>query len=97
MRFKILGFNIPVIYQKDLIREHSKRGHYDPFKGQIKICRDLNKQAQLECIIHEIFEVIETELVLELKHNEQLSKLATAWFQVLKDNKKIFERLLKCS
>lgn len=94
MKFRILGFDIPIIFQKDLTREHSERGHYDSFRGQIKICKDLSKQMQFECILHEILEVLDNELVLKLDHNNQLSKIATGFFQVMRDNPKEFRRLL---
>ena len=94
MKFRILGFDIPVIFQKDLAREYDRRGHYDPVGGVIKICSNQNKQIQFESIIHEILEVIDNELVLKLEHNNQLSKVATGFFQVLRDNPKEFKRLL---
>lgn len=85
-QIKILGHQIPIIYEKDLLREHSKFGHYDPKKQEIKIDADMNKQQQNTTLLHEIIEVIDSALQLNLDHDKQLSKLEVGLYQVLKDN-----------
>ncbi len=94
MKFRVLGFDIPVVYQKGMTEEYSRRGHYSPSTCEIKIDKNINKQYQFECIVHEILEVIDNELVLKLDHDNQLCKIATGFFQVLRDNPKEFRRLL---
>ncbi len=94
-KLRILGFDYEIVYQKDLGREHSHSGLCDPKNQRIKIDADLLPQSKFECLIHEVLEALDVELVLKLEHDAQLCKVSTGLFQVLSDNKEEFIKLLK--
>ncbi len=86
-----MGFEVTVIYEKDMGRQYDRTGFYDPVKSIIKIDADLNKQEQDRILIHEILEVINRNLYINLDHDEQINKLDAGLYQVLMDNKEVFK------
>ena len=85
-KLRILGNNIKVIYQHDMAREFSRSGHYDCNQKQIKISSDANKQHRDMSLLHEILEVLDMEMELNLAHDEQLCKLEVGLWQIFRDN-----------
>lgn len=92
----ILGFDIAIRFEHDMPRtKNGMNGCYDGIKKIITLSTENEKEEQLRVFLHEILEVINRELFLELDHDKQMYKLDTAWFQILKSNRKEFIKILE--
>lgn len=83
---RILGLDIGVEYQEDLAREFNRSGHYDSYHKRIKIGSGASAQHQNLTLLHEVLEVLDTEMQLGLDHDTQLCKLEIGLWQVFRDN-----------
>lgn len=56
----------------------------------IQICSEIPEDCQEATLLHEIVDLLDSELQLELEHNK-IQAIAAAVFSVLKDNGLIFK------
>jgi hypothetical protein len=87
---KIGGVTYQVIFVDNMRLEDECTGKVRFGRAIINIDSGLEKDLSHATKIHEIFEVIDTENQLRLKHH-QLQCLATQWYQVIHDNPEMFK------
>ena len=93
-KIRILGKDLDLIFSQNLGKDSSKAGLYNGIDMIMKIDSTANRQRQEATLFHEILEAINYELELNMEH-PLISKLETAIYAVLKDNKLInFNSLL---
>jgi hypothetical protein len=79
---KILGYDYTVVEAA----ESEEFGSFDAQQQQIIISADLCKEQQVSTALHEVIEVVNYHLDLELEHSSIMA-LETALYQVFTDNK----------
>lgn len=85
-KLKICGHEYTIEYHSDMDRHENRTGCFDKKRNLIKIDGDYPLCHQLETIIHEVIEAIDSSLWVNLKHDEQICKLDNALFATLTDN-----------
>lgn len=88
-KIKILGHEYPVIFQDVNETGNDNMGTHDGLKTKIFLRSDLSESQKESTLLHEILEAIDYNLRLNLKH-EQIFSLESGLYQVLKDNKGVF-------
>ena len=84
-------------YKIEFVHPHELQDDYGEFDAEtlsIKINENLPKDLQKTTIIHEIIEAINYQYEFKFKHNV-ITLLESILYQVLKENKKFFDQLLK--
>ena len=89
---KILGYKYTVIEHDDRDTANSNQGSHWASQGRIYINKNQTEEQKVSTLLHEILEAIDYHLELKLKH-EQINRLETIFYQVLKDNKKIYDAI----
>jgi len=84
-KLKIAGFEIPVTERKELARQASIFGAFDPMKMTIGIEKDLCDQNKSEVLMHEVIEAINSIYDLGMSHNA-IQVLGVTLRQFLLDN-----------
>lgn len=87
---KIGGLNYSVKKVKDLARDHDALGRCCGNSASIEIDMEIGKNVTDKVLLHEIIEAINFEYELNLEH-PKISILASTLYQVLIDNKGLFE------
>jgi hypothetical protein len=93
-KVRIMGHDVNIEYEAELSRIQGHQGYYDPVKSAIKVDSDMNQQEQTRILIHEIIEVINRTLHLELHHDQQINKLDAAMMQLFADNKELMHKII---
>lgn len=86
---KIGGLYYKTLEVKDLARDHSALGRCCGNNTTIELDSELKDSVKEKTLIHEIIEAINFEYELDLEH-PKISILASAFYQVLVDNKNLF-------
>lgn len=81
---KILGYNYKIVNTEDLYNLESF-GKLSAKLQEIKISKDLHKEAKISTLLHEIIEALNFHLELGLDHRT-ITSLEAGLFQVFKDN-----------
>ena len=94
MRLRILGIDYEVKEVYDMSRICSATGHFDSLLKEIRIDKDLHASEKQRVILHELLELLNRELDLNLDHNQQINKLDAGLFHIFKDNPQLLKMLL---
>ena len=84
---RIQGFTVPVEFLEGLIDVHGSYGYFHVVDNEIALDDELSDEVAVSSLLHETLEALNHLLKLELDHDDQLVKLETGLYQVLKDNK----------
>lgn len=90
-QINILGEFIKLIIDPNLLMEKSLFGEFSPVNNEIRIYGD-DTEHHITTLIHEILEVINTKLELDLEHGN-ITRLSQSIFQVLNSNDDLLEYL----
>ena len=90
MKIKVGGMFYDLVYEKDLQKNHDVYGSSCGNLLQIKLDDDMIKTIEDTTFVHEIIESINFVYPIKLTH-DQILLLETALYQVIKDNKGIFD------
>lgn len=81
---KIAGYEIKILYDKDILHERNNAGEYSHLQQTIRLATGLTDQFEKEVLIHETLEAIDSIYNLKLNHDAQLNTLSIALHQIFK-------------
>jgi hypothetical protein len=89
-KIKIGGFMVDVEFVSNLVTDRRSLGEYNPRTQTIKLEKDSTQQQREETLLHEVLESIRSIYDIDIEHKD-LSNMATALHQVIKDNPEMFK------
>ena len=88
-KLKIGGYDYEIIDEKQGLADNGRFGYHNRNRNEIGIDPDCSEELKMSTLLHEILEAVNWHYDMKLKH-DQICKLETTLFQVLKDNKLTF-------
>lgn len=83
---KVLGHNYAVVYDPKLLaKSNGNPGEVNYFLNEIVLSDEVPDSSRNETLIHEILEVLNNRLQLEIPHNT-ITVLSEGLYQTLRDN-----------
>ena len=79
-----------VVISKE-VGQYGRYGECDSTRVEIRLDADSATQRQEQTLIHELFEAVNFEFAVGLKHH-QIELLEVAMCQIVRDNPRLFER-----